>query len=65
MPSPGLSGLHEGPTLDQLEGELRAYVKQVTRIHQAIYLQVQPKRTGPFEVTHASSIAVKVRGSDT
>lgn len=43
MPSPGLRRSHEGPSMEQLQEELHVYVKQMTKIYQAIYLQEQQR----------------------
>ena len=39
MPSPTVRGPHKGPPLEQLEGEIRAYMKQLTAIHKLIFQQ--------------------------
>ncbi len=47
MPVPYLRGPYEGPPLEQLQMELRAYMKQLTAIHEAINAQEQSR--GPRE----------------
>ncbi len=47
MPVPYLRGPYEGPPLEQLQMELRAYMKQLTAIHEAINAQEQNR--GPRE----------------
>ncbi len=47
MPVPYLRGPYEGPPLEQLQMELRAYMKQITAIHEAINAQEQSR--GPRE----------------
>nr|XP_054587273.1 uncharacterized protein LOC129152946 [Nothobranchius furzeri] len=43
MPAPQLRGPHKGPSLEQLELEFKSYIKQLTSIHKAIYLQEKRK----------------------
>lgn len=47
MPAPHLRGPYEGPPLEQLQNELRVYMRQLTAIHEAIYTQEQNR--GPKE----------------
>lgn len=39
MPAPHLRGPYKGPSLEQLQLELKEYMRQLTVIHKAIYLQ--------------------------
>lgn len=41
MPLPYLRGPHEGPSLEQLQGEMFDYLRSLTRIHRAISQQVK------------------------
>lgn len=41
MPAPHLRGPYEGPPLEQLQAELRAYIRQLTSIHEAIHSKEQ------------------------
>lgn len=51
MPAPHLRGPYEGPALEQLETELRAYMKQLTAINEATHTQEQNR--GPREEEEA------------
>ncbi len=44
MPVPYCRGPYKGPPLEQLQMELRSYMKKLTVIHKAIYLQEKKKR---------------------
>ncbi len=56
MPVPYCRGPYKGPPLEQLQMELRSYMKKLTAIHKAIYLQ--EKRKEPREETETSSPVV-------
>ncbi|ROL43699.1 Retrovirus-related Pol polyprotein from transposon 412 [Anabarilius grahami] len=49
MPAPHLRGPYEGPPLEQLETEIRAYMRQLTTIHEAIHTQEQNRGPGEEE----------------
>ncbi len=51
MPVPYLRGPYEGPPLEQLQMELRAYMKQLTAIHEAINAQEQNRAPREEEET--------------
>ncbi len=56
MPVPYCRGPYKGPPLEQLQMELRSYMKKLTAIHKVIYLQ--EKRKEPREETETSSPVV-------
>ncbi|XP_078019386.1 protein NYNRIN-like [Epinephelus lanceolatus] len=41
MPLPYLRDPHEGPSLEQLQGEMFEYLRSLTRIHRAVFQQVK------------------------
>ncbi|XP_036066596.1 uncharacterized protein K02A2.6-like [Oryzias melastigma] len=45
MPTPQFREPYKGPTLEQLQGELTEYVRQLTAIHKSIYLQEKRKES--------------------
>ncbi len=51
MPVPYCRGSYKGPPLEQLQMELRSYMKKLTAIHKAIYLQETRKE--PCEETES------------
>ncbi len=56
MPAPFCRGPYKGPPLEQLQMELRVYMKKLTAIHKAIYLQETRKQQSKEEAEAASPI---------
>ena len=49
MLSPTLRGPHKGPPLEQLELELKKYIRQLTSIHKLIFYQEKDRVPEPEE----------------
>ena len=65
MPAPNLRGPHKGPPLEQLQLEIREYIKQLTGIHKLIFQQEknrvpEPEDDPPRGVEPGDQVYIRV-----